>query len=298
MPDHAGYTGHRGKMLGSDPFRMALRRTSASEYRPTYHAHQGLELLYVYEGRGRVVVNQRVIEVTPGTLLMFQPFQLHRIQMDVTVSTPYVRSFVIFEPTVLEPYLQPFAGVHKFFTRVWKGFPAFHAIRTGSRAPFLEQLFEELGRIIAEEEPNDEHYSAEERFAVFLVTFLQTIQPFWREQEEVAEQAELRDSPHVETILQWIEDHYRTPFRMEQLAEAVHLSPKYISALFTKMIGSSITEYIMSRRIRQACVLLRSGVMQIQDIAQEIGLTNVSYFCQLFKQTVGVSPHQYRKQAR
>lgn len=285
--------------LWKEPYRMVHRRTSHAGYRPTFHAHQGMELLFVHEGSGRAIVGQKIIEVTSGTLIMFPPFQLHRLQMEVKEDAAYIRSYVLFEPNALDPYLLPFPSLRSFFHQLWKGADEVRTIHEASLTPLLEQLIDRLGYSERGDEAADP-VSRGERFAVFLLTVLQWIQALWQDHDQGGDASRNPSTwqavPHAEHILQWLELHYKEPFRMEDLAREVHLSPKYISALFSKWIGSSITNYIISRRIREACMLLRKSPLPIQDIAQEIGLTSSSYFCQLFKRNVGISPHQYRRQ--
>jgi len=96
-----------------------------------------------------------------------------------------------------------------------------------------------------------------------------------------------------ERIMSWIEKHYGEPFRLEELADELHMSKSYLSRLFRQETGSSITGYLTARRIQQACHLLQSTNKSVEVIGEQVGLTNASYFINLFKRIMGVSPHQY-----
>lgn len=95
--------------------------------------------------------------------------------------------------------------------------------------------------------------------------------------------------------MDWIENHYTAPFRLDDLAKSLHLSPYHVSHLFKEATGVSITDYIATRRIHRSIQLLTATKRPISLIAEEIGLSNSSYFCKLFKSRTGVTPHQYRK---
>ena len=103
-----------------------------------------------------------------------------------------------------------------------------------------------------------------------------------------------KSSTTAERMLSWIEDNYSKPFKLEELAQAVHLTPNHVSATFRQSIGSTVTEYLTARRIRQACWLLKTTDMSVQDIGEAVGLGNFSYFCQLFKKHVGYTPYTFK----
>lgn len=84
-------------------------------------------------------------------------------------------------------------------------------------------------------------------------------------------------------------------FQLDVLAHAVHLSPNHVSAAFRQSVGTSITEYLTARRIRQACWLLRTSDVSVQEVGQSIGLSNFPYFCQLFKKHVGLTPYKFKR---
>lgn len=82
----------------------------------------------------------------------------------------------------------------------------------------------------------------------------------------------------------------RRPLPAELLAQSVHLTPSHISATFRQAVGSTITDYLTAVRVRQACLLLRTGGKSVEEIGRVVGLQNTSYLCQMFKKHVGISP--------
>jgi YesN/AraC family two-component response regulator len=94
--------------------------------------------------------------------------------------------------------------------------------------------------------------------------------------------------------MQWIEEHYMEPFDLGQLSDELHLSKSYVSRVFKRETGSSLTEYLTIRRIRQASQLLQMTNKPIEFIGESVGFGSVSYFIQLFKKMIGTTPHQYR----
>ena len=81
---------------------------------------------------------------------------------------------------------------------------------------------------------------------------------------------------------------------LSALAEMQNISPGYLSTLFKKEVGQTLTDYVNSRRVEQAASMLRSGTLQVQTVAQYCGIPDVNYFSKLFKRYTGVSPKEFR----
>jgi quercetin dioxygenase-like cupin family protein len=65
-----------------------------------------MEFLYVHRGQGTLIMNQQTYGIFPGTLIVFQPFQLHSVQMTDMENSPFIRSPLIFDPAVVEEHLR------------------------------------------------------------------------------------------------------------------------------------------------------------------------------------------------
>lgn len=100
---------------------------------------------------------------------------------------------------------------------------------------------------------------------------------------------------YSEQILAWLESNYKQKRVLERLAAELFLSPSHISHLFHQETGSTLSVYVTARRIREACSLLGSTSMSIQDISKRIGYGSAAYFCRVFKRHLGLTPHEYRR---
>ncbi|WP_274653834.1 response regulator transcription factor [Paenibacillus humicola] len=110
-------------------------------------------------------------------------------------------------------------------------------------------------------------------------------------------------TPPVETknqtfraILQYVTDHYRGEISLQHLADRFYMNPSYISQLFKKEVGETLTAYLSRLRIAYACELLEKEVGSIQDIAEQTGYRDYFYFTRLFKKVTGKTPAQYRSE--
>ena len=76
------------------------------------------------------------------------------------------------------------------------------------------------------------------------------------------------------------------------------LSPSYFSYLFKSITSKTFTEYLNTLRIASTQQLLKTTDKLILDICYEVGFNNVNHFNRMFKQSVGMSPKQYRNAKR
>ena len=99
----------------------------------------------------------------------------------------------------------------------------------------------------------------------------------------------------AEVIRSYIDENYRRDITLEELSGLVFLNTKYISELFKKELGVTVTDYIAGRRFEEARNLLLSSNLLVTDIAQQVGYNDPKYFTRLFRRYNGISPAQYRK---
>lgn len=100
----------------------------------------------------------------------------------------------------------------------------------------------------------------------------------------------------IRRTLACIEADYAKKLSLNVLAEQVYVSPVYLSNLFKKTLGQTITEYIQKVRIDRARELLRDSSLAIADVAEQVGYTDIKYFAQVFKKATGVTPNAFRNQ--
>ena len=82
------------------------------------------------------------------------------------------------------------------------------------------------------------------------------------------------------------------------LADKQNLSPGYLSTVFKKETGKTVTDYILSERMQLAMHLLGTTRLQIQTVALHCGIIDVQYFSKLFKKYVGKTPKEYRESVK
>ena len=108
-------------------------------------------------------------------------------------------------------------------------------------------------------------------------------------------QKESAVSKPVREICRYLQEHYREQVSLKEMARLVTLSPVYVSSIFKKEKGMSISTYFTQLRIEKAKELLRETPMSIGAIAEAVGYQDTRYFSKLFIKEVGIKPMDYRK---
>lgn len=102
----------------------------------------------------------------------------------------------------------------------------------------------------------------------------------------------------VQHVILRVESDLTADLSLRAHAQHFSVNASYLSALFKKETGSTLTDYVNRMRIDHAIFLLNVTDMQVQTIAQYCGIPDVNYFTKLFKRTVGKTPKEYRQETR
>lgn len=100
-------------------------------------------------------------------------------------------------------------------------------------------------------------------------------------------------SPAVKRVISFISDNLHKKLTTSDIAKAVGYERTYLSSLFHRETGSTITHYILEKRIEAAKSLISGGVA-FSEIWALLGFSSQSHFCRRFKDVTGVSPKKFR----
>ncbi len=103
----------------------------------------------------------------------------------------------------------------------------------------------------------------------------------------------------VEKVKLLIVDKYNNPnLTLQELAEAVCLSPSHLRALFRDTVGETLADYIAEYRLQKAGEMLIQTEKPVAEIAAAVGLSSANYFHSVFRRRFGVTPLEYRRANR
>ncbi|NMA95993.1 MAG: AraC family transcriptional regulator, partial [Clostridiales bacterium] len=87
----------------------------------------------------------------------------------------------------------------------------------------------------------------------------------------------------VSDIVQYINMNYMESLTLKSIAKRFNMSPSYLSRVFKRATGFTLTEYINNVRIKEAQALLLSTDYKVIDISAKVGYTNTSHFGRVFR---------------
>lgn len=99
----------------------------------------------------------------------------------------------------------------------------------------------------------------------------------------------------IQQAIIYIDSDLEGDLSLNTLAYKLNVNGSYLSNLFKKEMGQTLTDYITSKRITLAMRLLGTTKMQIQTVAQQCGIPDVNYFTKKFKKATGRTPKEYRQ---
>lgn len=102
----------------------------------------------------------------------------------------------------------------------------------------------------------------------------------------------------VQHIIARIEFDLTADLSLKANAEALNVNASYLSTLFRKETGSTLTDYVNRKRIEHAIYLLNTTDLPISVVGQRCGVQDDNYFTKIFKKYIGMTPKQFRQENR
>ena len=139
-----------------------------------------------------------------------------------------------------------------------------------------------------------EDYILRENPEHFVAEIVRLVKPLYGEAADKSGGGSGQKSPIVEEARAYIRQNVNKKFSLQELAEAIHVSPYYLVRLFKKEMGVTPNQYYIQTRMYHAKkeLLLRPSEA---DVAMELNFTDQSHLCNQFRRQMGISPGDYRK---
>jgi len=127
------------------------------------------------------------------------------------------------------------------------------------------------------------------------VESMEDVPAAYREMDEKTNLLE-RLSPIVRLLKQYIDQNYKNPvMSLKSFAKAHKTTSSYISRQFKQEMGQSFVDYLTFVRISMSIPFLKKPHIKIFEIAEFVGYNSQHYYCEVFKQKMGITPSEYRQ---
>ncbi|MEG1857937.1 MAG: AraC family transcriptional regulator [Pseudoflavonifractor sp.] len=107
-----------------------------------------------------------------------------------------------------------------------------------------------------------------------------------------------RSTKECATVRRYLDSHFKESITLDQLAGITHVNKYYMVHAFSREYGISPINYLIARRITESRILLSGTDHSLSQISHMLGFSSPSYFSQSFRKLEGISPMEYRKQAK
>lgn len=99
-------------------------------------------------------------------------------------------------------------------------------------------------------------------------------------------------------IKEWIGHHYQEKFLLPQIADELGYTENYLSDVFRKCTGETISAYTNYLRVNEAKKLLKIYGLSDKETAFSVGYQDEKYFMKVFRRITGYTPKEYKNLAR
>ncbi len=252
-------------------FHYTMER--AHSLAPYYqHSHSNYELYAFFEGEVEFIVENVSYNLKPNTILLIPPHKYHYAKI-TKLNTPYHRLTFLFDRALIPDNLQDlFNNEIKFFSlRNDNGVEA--------------KSFQKLSHALKDYSEKD----TELFLSLFLCNILLDLK---YSNAALPSTANFAVNRSIDNILAFINEHIYEPLSLAYIAEALFLTPVYISQIFSKTMHISLMKYIKQKKLLLAHDLIRNGT-KATNAALLLGFSDYSTFFRLYKKEFGHAPSEY-----
>ena len=250
-----------------------------------WHFHPEFELVYIDNAWGNRHVGRHFSRYNQSDLVLIGS-NIPHLNFDYGVTTDYRKAVLHMKKEGGEPH---FLGTREL-TRInhLMRLSAHGIVFHGTIKPQVgESLFELEGL------SPDEQYFRLVGILQALAESLETEETELLHEQPYHNPASAVDQERIRKIFAYIDNHYREPIALEDIAGTCHLTREAFCRYFKKMTKYTFTEFLNRYRVSQAKRELLAG-NTVGDACFASGFQSMSYFNRVFNRVAGMNPSDYR----
>ncbi len=248
-------------------------------------------IYFVKGGKARTRIGNKTYDLEPGHLYLTPPFTLHDDECDSYFSLFYIHFYekLINQESIFDKYEFPVeieaSPLDLALTeRLLEVNPNRHL------SHYDPQLYDNpptFSQYIAENKKLPLHSITETQGILLqlMSKFLCLRKPKTSDKDD-----------RINKCLQFIHENIDQYIPISQLANIACITDDHLIRIFKSEMNCTPLKYINMKKIEKAQLLLLTSDMSIRDISFELSMDNVSYFSKIFKQYMGKTPGEYRKE--
>lgn len=247
------------------------------DWHSTMHTHSFTELFYVVHGRGSFRVEDIAFTVKEDDLVI------------VNSNVSHTESSKDSNP--LEYIVLGIDGM-SLIVDGDEDFEKLYSYSIHNYSKHKHEILFYLNNLLCEIEKRDKHYEAicQNLLEILILNVIR------RTKSNLVLSSIKNINKECAFIKNYIDVHYSSNLTLESLASVAHMNKYYLVHVFKKYIGTSPIDYLIEKRTSISKTLLETTDHSMEQISEIVGFTSQSYFNQIFKKRVGITPSKYRSQ--
>ena len=275
-----------------EPFFIHLS-TEFPDFVGVIHRHEFIEIVYVLSGNAVHTVGERAYTVKRGDVVLINYGVPHKFTATEDTKEPFVAYDLMFTPDFLDASmlnLHDFSALQTSFLFL----SLFPDETAQSPDMHIQSSFTDFGKMFAG--IYHEYTCHGKGYAELIRAYvIELIIKLFRELEQSGRRfLSASNAETVATAVAYMTTHYDARMRVEDIAAKVFLHPDYFRKLFKSVTGLSVSAFLQKTRVDEACRLLTTTALPIQEIATSCGYGDMKSFYQSFKKLTGKTPNEYR----
>lgn len=242
-----------------------------------WHASKEPMLMYMYSGGGSIVCSERSYPMQKGVLCFVGAGKYHYTMPDVPEE--YDRSKLFVSVDEFDRILEMLSVNTNMFS---SGSFAYALVNESERCK-VEEIFSKIN-----EYRDDETYGKWILISgvIELLVFLNRYS--------------LKNIPAISGVvskaIEYINSNIERDIAIDEICAEIHISKYHFCRQFKKVTGTTVMKYILKTRLVMAKSMLSNKGLSITEISNRCGFSSAAYFSRIFKEEIGVSPLNYKKE--
>jgi AraC-like DNA-binding protein len=117
-------------------------------------------------------------------------------------------------------------------------------------------------------------------------------------QPQPGKKLKLDEIDRIHAARKILQQQLDNPPSLLELSRMVGLNDRALKEGFRACFGTTAFNYLHHYRLEQAQQLLATGNLRVENVSQQVGFSNRSYFAEAFRKKFGVNPGDYARQQR
>lgn len=262
------------------------RCTRDSEYNMVKHWHPEVEFQFFVSGSRKFFIENQDYECKAGSVVIIDSGKVHNTYSAKELA--HDRILLSFEKDKFAAVVQALGVDLDAFFRTHQGVVQ---IPTEDWQYFID-LMQDIANEVQEKAPNYQGIVAM-RLTELLIYIDRSLTAGSRKKINEINSHQVNET--VREVTDFIKENYKNVGSLEEIASRFYLDKSYLSRIFRRITGYTITEFTNIQKVQHAQKLLEDTDLPIATIALEVGYDNLPYFNRVFKKYIETSPLQYRK---